>query len=1097
MTLQWQTVELPLGGSLDQSKHPFVLPVPLLTELQNARVFKDGSVGKRHGWIDVAATGVFERVLTAGDQIFTLRPKNSVGTVAPITLGALNFDDQRIDYYGGKDGSYSISEVEVIARETIARDMLSDSLGTQFTTNPDFEICVIEGLALIAWEAYSAPGSQRVIFCKAIDINTRKTVFGPAQVSTSTGIAPNTVPRVIKADATTLVVVYARAGGTNQLRARPFDCTTRTLGTDTVLRTDIFEGFGPRFDACALTGATSGWYILYQDVTFTWRILKMDLLTILQNTTVGENDVQGIGGLAIYADNATSKLWLSWYDTTRGLRACIRDTTTITTTVLSNTTMEVVTDTAKQITWAPGNPAANEYILCWTTDGLATDPGGYGRKVTKFRTLTTAGVKGSQAAMADVVLLSKAFPSPNGYTYAAVLYDASGSINTVTGQRSFANQVAFTLQICHTINAPTVVLTAPKNSFRVAATWAIGEAGWQRSESSLSHFRELTVNGLTEQWWALSPEFDAVQSTTLATIIGEIVGIPGVDLCRQRIDDIPPIYATKIGNNVVFSGGVPQVWDGSTLNEYGFLTPAENGKGVDGGVSSLPAALTLGTYGVRLVWEYRLATGDIVQSQTSEVRTSTTSTGIIVTTVKGKIAVTVPSLHLTRKVVDGLPTPSSPDVAGVVCRAYRTEVGQTTYYRDGEIGGDGGFSANKQSNTAPLTITVEMPDTSAIVHPKIYTDGGLLDNFPPPALAFVHTHRNRLFGIVAENRRQVVFTHEYIVGELPGWHPNLVIDVPDEAVALATVDEKLIIFCRGGIFLIAGNGPDRKGLNSDYDQPFRLNTPHGCKTAQSVVSFPDGIIYQAPTGFCLIDRKTNVTRIGGPVEDTTIAYPWCVDAVVNEQWEWIYFSMANHPRVGEATGGRTIVYDWGSNVWSVDVVGLPGELGAGTTFHTSLATAGGAIYSTVSGGFFVYVEGGSADPGGGVLPDGQFIPMRIKTGMLHLGSIHKFQRARWLTLMGKRNGTHALGVTVDTFHHATSAPLSQSFTWTNAQITAMQDYALKMHIRHQKGAFYQITIADGPDVSAPTLASDSVTLVGIALEMGLKGRMENAQAAVE
>lgn len=1069
MPLQFQPVTIPLGASQDESQAPFTLPIPLLSQLQNARVMKSGAIEKRPGWLAKAPLTTFERTIAVGDDdLFTIQQR-TLATGAPVRLGSVNASLQRVDYHQGGQSSYSLSEVEVLERSTIIRDVLSgDGTGSITSSCPDFAVSQSTGIAVIAWEV-GAPATpllpaQHIIFAVAIDINTRQVVDGPRQISTQAG--PNSAPRVVLNDATNIVVVWDRfvAG---EIKAIVFDCTARTWGAETLIVNNLNIA-QIKWDVNEIVGST-GYYLIFRNTTPVVQVNKISLVTSVAVTTLGEDANASASAVAVYPDSVTNNLWCAWYDSTNGLRACIRQVTAPAAIVLATTTMEAVTDSARQITWAVGSSAAT-MILVWTTDAFVTNTGtGYGRKITKYRTLTSAGAKGVQINFADVELLSKAYSAPNGFTYAAVLYDASdvetNAPTTVTGLRSVTNQVAFTMCICDTTAAANSNSLA---SFRAAATWAQGEAGRHRLHSCLSAFRPVQVDGAIEYWWLLAPEFDQIFKSP------QFFGRPGVDLCRQRITNVPEIYGARIGNNVVFSGGVPQVWDGAYLNEYGFLTPPENGKITD---SATLGALTAGAYGVQFVFEYRLATGDIVQSAPSVARQDVSNTSVTVTGVNHSIAATVPTLSLTRKWAE------LTAAAGVVVRAYRTESNGTKYYSEGDFTSTSGFKASYPFG-ANLALQIDQADTIAVTHPSIYNDGGLLANFAPPALAFVWTHRNRVFGIAAENRRQVVFTHEYIVGELPGWHPDLIIDVPDEAVALATVDEKLIILCRHGIYLISGDGPDRKGLNSDYQQPFRLNSPHGCKSGPSVVSFPAGVIFLSDTGFCLMDRKTEVTRIGGPVEDTVSLYPFCYSAIVNPEDEWIYWSMVNARRVENITTGRTIAYDWRHNVWSIDAI----QFGGAPTYHTSFARTKDGIFSTIAADPSLYLESGNADP------SSSFIPTQIKTGMMHLGSNQLFQRARWLTLLGVRKGVHALSVTVDTFSHATSAPQSQLFAWSNAELAALPSYAPKMHLKNQKGAFFQVTVTDGPS-GGP---DQSASFVSIMLEMGLKkARPQMAQAGTK
>ncbi|HVW26234.1 MAG TPA: hypothetical protein VHC69_12750 [Polyangiaceae bacterium] len=1063
-----------LGISQDESTAPFVLPTSLLQSLKNARVYKTGGVGKRPGW-QAAATTNGDRVLSVGDDVFALNPHSpfsgSVG--AAVALGTLNDSGQRVDYYGGNLGAYSLSEVEVLARETLQRDGMSgDGTGSITSTLPDFAVSSDDTIALIAWRAAvpampSGGSAQPVIMAMAVDVQTRAIVTRPTQISTGSG--NNTQPIVVRNDSTSIVVVYSHQAS-NQIRAVSYNTSTRTFGSDTTVVSDFDSA--SHYDACEFVGST-GWYLIYRNTTPAVAFAKCSGVAVSASATIAENPDSG--AVACYADSTSGNLWLAWYGSSH-VRAAVRSATSLGTVVLVPTTLETNLDYPVQMGWAPGNGSYN--VLVWTSNASQSlGATGYGRKLSKFRAVFTNGTLGNQVSCADVTLISKPYSAANGNIYAAFLYDASDVNSTlVAGIRSQLNQVAFTMMICDNENASSGYVS---NSWRVAATWAIGEAGRQRVISSLSSFRDVVVNGNHEHWFMLSPDFDQILISN-----NTAEGRCGVDLCRQRITQQPPIFAARIGGNIVFSGGTPQVWDGAALNEYGFLYPPENSQVADAGAGGF---LTVGTYSTQVVWEYRHATGDVARSAPSVSLSVPGRTSVAVGAANDTLTVTLPSLGNTRKWNDTSST------EGVIARVYRTEANGTLWYSEGDFTTTAGFAASQVSGVGGfvLSANVLQADAIAITHTELYTTGGILPNFPPPALAYVHTHRNRVFGIVAESRRQIVFTHEYEVGELPGWHPDLVIDVPDECVALATLDEKLVILAKNGIYLIAGNGPDRSGLNSDYDQPARLNSPHGCLTAASVVDFPNGVMYQAPTGFCLIDRQTNVTRVGGPVEDTVTSYPYAHSAVVLEDREWIYWAMTDAQYLEYSTGGVVIVYDWRHNVWSVDYVTFPGELGPATTYITALAKSGTSVYATIAVGDHVYAHTGFADPGP------SWVYTYFKTAMLNLGSNSKYQRARWLTLLGEREGEHDAAMTVTTWTHTNSAPLQQFFVWPETTTVTLPDYSLKMHLENQTGAFMQVEWADGPP-GGLAIYDNSARLETMMVEIGLKrGTPQMPQGAMQ
>ena len=90
--------------------------------------------------------------------------------------------------------------------------------------------------------------------------------------------------------------------------------------------------------------------------------------------------------------------------------------------------------------------------------------------------------------------------------------------------------------------------------------------------------------------------------------------------------------------------------------------------------------------------------------------------------------------------------------------------------------------------------------------------------------------------------------------------------VGGKITALASMDEKLIVFEEDATFFIAGTGPNNLGQQNDFTTPERISTDVGCVDPKSVVLTPDGLMFKSRKGIYLLSRQLSVSYIGAAVE---------------------------------------------------------------------------------------------------------------------------------------------------------------------------------------------------------------------------------------
>ena len=416
---------------------------------------------------------------------------------------------------------------------------------------------------------------------------------------------------------------------------------------------------------------------------------------------------------------------------------------------------------------------------------------------------------------------------------------------------------------------------------------------------------------------------------------------------------------------------------------------------------------------------------------------------------------------------------------------YRTLANGTNFYRASSL------TAPTENNpsVATLTITDGLDDATLAARPLLYTTGGVVENIPPGAVDGVVVHRGRLWAIDAANKLRLWFSRQVQTGAPVEFSDALYLDVDargGDVVGLASLDDKLIIFKRGQIFFVAGQGPDATGSLNDFSDAVLVTTDVGCLDARSIVTTPAGLMFQTSKGIYLLNRSLEVSYVGADVE----AY----NGATVESSQLI--TTTNQVRFVLSTG-VALVYDYLVGQWSV------------FTNHP-------AVDSVVWLDRFCWLRSDGVamreDPTRHD-DDGRFVPLRFTTGWIGFdgnggpytaaaggrgpASLQSFQRARRLLILGEYQGAHRLRVQVGFDYN--DAP-AQDVTITPAEPDTYgegptygdetpyggewQLYQWRVDLARQKCQAVQVTITDEREGGA--VSSEGVRLSALAFELGIK-----------
>ncbi len=287
--------------------------------------------------------------------------------------------------------------------------------------------------------------------------------------------------------------------------------------------------------------------------------------------------------------------------------------------------------------------------------------------------------------------------------------------------------------------------------------------------------------------------------------------------------------------------------------------------------------------------------------------------------------------------------------------------------------------------------------------PGVYTAGDIKDDAQPPAPYTMMLHKSRLW-VIDGSRREVWFSKSFQddIGVAPGFSPDFRLVFDEDLTALGGIDDKHIFFSLYGIWALSGDGPAPNGANNDFGTPVRLQTDVGCKTARSVVSVPDGLMFEAARGIYLLTRGLELVWIGRPIQDLLQTYTECTSAVLVPDHNQVRFSFNN----ADGDEGVVVVYDYVEKAWTHF------EYADGVTARTPIADAclHNNAYTFVVPAGRVYREATAHSLDGGAA--GSWVSMAIETAWWHAEGPLAYQSVRNFRLDGISVSNHDLSVSI-------------------------------------------------------------------------------------
>lgn len=511
--------------------------------------------------------------------------------------------------------------------------------------------------------------------------------------------------------------------------------------------------------------------------------------------------------------------------------------------------------------------------------------------------------------------------------------------------------------------------------------------------------------------------------------------------------------SAQVGGSALCVGAAPFWYDGATTLPYGFAHAPQI---ITTGASNNGGVIVAGVYGYVAVYVWPDANGLKHRSVPSSPKTGTTAGANLTVDVR----VSTASLSGKQRT-----TTATQAAKPVLIEVYRTTINGDTYYRltlepsQSVLTNDPrAADVTLRDTKADADIWGSVPAITLSTRAQLYSSSALED-VPPPASLAVLSHKDRLW-LVASDEHTVwpskAFSDdpEYA----PGFNEALTLSYARPKNALGSLDEMVVVLGPDSIDFVAGNGPDNQG-NGAWDRA-SMQTDVGCIESRSVVSIPQGLVFQSRRSLELLTRERTLSWFGQPVQDTLDAYPTITSAVVVPDQHQVRFTCNN----SGLTDGLVLVFDYARGLWSQFDYG----------FTIADACMVGGVYTMLRYSGTVFQEDTATH-----LDDGVYVASAVEVVASAFGP-NAWHRLKDVQVLGTSSGNHDLTIKVRR-DFATTYEQTKTFAAQSDVTTIGVLEKARMTLARQKGQGFAIRIEDATPTTGSVGIGAGPILEGLAL----------------
>lgn len=548
-----------------------------------------------------------------------------------------------------------------------------------------------------------------------------------------------------------------------------------------------------------------------------------------------------------------------------------------------------------------------------------------------------------------------------------------------------------------------------------------------------------------------------------------------------------PVQAAVFCNQNYMSCGTHVAYAGGTLSEADFVDMP-----LLAGVQGAAGALAAGIYKFVAVFRYVDETGTVAFSRMTDPVSVTIAASKKIDLTSTACAITM------RDPVGNRPAGASQ----VSVDVYRTLVGGTQYY----------LCASSQSNFPSLTqsmtlqasgfftVSDNLTDAQLATQQLLYRQPGTpnapLDRYPPPGSSILCQHRDRLFTTDPSGVR-VCYSSFAVDGEAAWFNPNfsfLVHGGSGPITGLVSMDGRLYVFKRDGIWVVDGDGPAEGGVvGNEYSPPQRLATEYGCIAQKSIVVTTNGIVFRSARGIELLNRSLQVQWVGDRVQNTVNTYPKTMGAVLDTFGRVHVLVAAQNPdnTTLETYAGRELVWDIPADAWSIHDHAQFGYTTAGALQGICMANIFGKgetiVYANAFAGANYQDPTKSFDGVVGGISATTYVPFTLETGWIRNGQQTR-QRFSEALFLGKKlsDSNHALTISLAYDYNDAYVDVR---TWQPSAINPLTIEELEYPPSKPESLAFRVKIVDAAPADTGTYPVGNgrgCDVLGVAIEIATK-----------
>ena len=453
-------------------------------------------------------------------------------------------------------------------------------------------------------------------------------------------------------------------------------------------------------------------------------------------------------------------------------------------------------------------------------------------------------------------------------------------------------------------------------------------------------------------------KFGGLVRTRLTSKNNDLYSLTGISNITIDFTSVERFEAAELGGNLHIGGGYVSMYDSQQIVELNYHLYPEN---LSAAINNSAGSLAAGTYLYQVIWFWVDAKGQDHRSAPSVAVSAAPSGG------SSTVTLTIPSLRLTQK-------------TDVICEVYRTVTVGRLFFKIGKVA----------NNTAADSITFAdagaISDADLVAKESLYTNGGIIENIPPPASLVLTNYKNRLVCVSSENPKKLLYSKKRQPLSPVEFSDvfSIVLNKAIRITALAEFDQKLIVFEPNQIFYITGNGPNSTGAQNDFSAANLVTGDVGCSNTNSLVLMPLGLMFQSNKGIYLLNRSLETIYIGAEVEAYNSLTITSAELIQNEN-QIRYLT----------SDGRALIYDYFYGKWST----WTNHQGNGAT--TWQGGNGDYVYLRTDGRIFQQSATSYKDAN-------DPIEMSLTTSWVKTNGIQGFQRVRRAFVLGDFKSTHTL-----------------------------------------------------------------------------------------